>query len=287
MFSIYNVLRTVLGNLPLLYISFYFLRTQPTVLRYRDRDYKHPIQQKYNGGPGSFSVLSKVEFQFSSVTVVTVTVLNLRPHGLQHTRIPCPSPIPKASPKSCPLSWWHSPNISSSNVPFFSRLQSFPASWSFPMSQFFASGGQNIGASNSASVLPINTQDQFPLGLTGLISFQSKGLSRVCTNTTFQKNQFFWHSTFFMVQLSHPYKTTGKTKALTRQTFVGKVMSLIFNMLFGLFIDFLPRSKCLLISWLQQSSAVILEPPFKRNLSLFPLFPHLFTMTWWDWMPWS
>ena len=119
------------------------------------------------------------------------------------------------------------------------------------MSQLFASGGQSIGVSASASVLPMNVQDWLPLGLTGWISLQSQGLSRVFSNTTVQKDKFFWHSAFFMVQLSHPYMTTGKTIALTRWTFVGKVMSLLFNMLSRLVMAFLPRSKCLLISWLQ------------------------------------
>ena len=99
------------------------------------------------------------------------------------------------------------------------------------------------------------------------------------------KPSILWHSAFFMVQLSHPYMTTGKTTALTRQTFVGKAMSLLFTMLSRLVIAFLPRRNCLLISWLQSPSAAILEP--KTIKSLFPLFPHLFTMKWWDWMPWS
>ena len=100
------------------------------------------------------------------------------------------------------------------------------------------------------------------------------------------KASILWHSAFFTVQLSHPYMTTGKTIALTRQTFVGKVMSLLFNMLPRLVITFLSRSKRLLISWLQSPSAVILEPP-KRSLSLFPLFPHLFNMKWWYRISWS
>ena len=103
----------------------------------------------------------------------------LRPHGLQHTRLPCPSATPGACSNSCPLSQWCHPAISSSVVPFSSCFQSFPASGSFPMSQSFTSGGQSIGTSASASVLPMNSQDWFPLGLTGLISLQSKGLSRV------------------------------------------------------------------------------------------------------------
>ena len=149
-------------------------------------------------------------------------------------------------------------HFSSSAAPFSSCLQSFPASWSFPMSQFFKLGGQSIGVSASASVLPMNTQDWFPLGLTGWISLQSKGLSRVFSNSS--KASILWHSAFFLVQLSHPYMTTGKTIALTRRTFVGKVMSLLFNMLSRFIIAFLPRSKHLLISWLQSPSEVIWSP---------------------------
>ena len=166
---------------------------------------------------------------------------SLRPHGLQHAQLPCPSPAPRAYSNSCPLSQWCHPTISSSVIPFSSHLQSFPASESFQMTQFFASGGQSIGASASASVLPMNTQGWFPLGWTGWISSQSKALSRVFSNTTVQKHQFF------IVQLSHTYMTTGKTKALTRQTFVDKVMSLLFNKLSRLVIAFIPRSKHLLI----------------------------------------
>ena len=116
---------------------------------------------------------------------------SLRPHGLQHARPPCPSPTPGACSNSCPLSWWCHPTISSSVIPFSSRLQSFPESGSFPVNQFFTSGGQSIGISASASILAMNIQDWFSLGLTGLISLQSKGLSRVFSNTTVQKHQFF------------------------------------------------------------------------------------------------
>jgi len=111
--------------------------------------------------------------QFSSVTK---SCLTLWPHGLKHARLPCSSPTPGACSNSCPSSWWCHPSISSSAVPFSSRLQSVPASGSSPMNQFFASGGQNIGASALASVLPKNVQDWFPLGLTGLISLLSKEL---------------------------------------------------------------------------------------------------------------
>ena len=116
---------------------------------------------------------------------------SFRPHGLQHARLPCPSPTNRDCSNLCPLSRWCHPTISSSTVPFTSRLQSFPASGSFPMSQFFASGGQSIRASASASVLPMNIQDWFPLGWTRLISLQSKGLSRVFSSTTVRKHQFF------------------------------------------------------------------------------------------------
>ena len=125
-----------------------------------------------------------------SVSSVAQSCLTLWPHGLQHARPPCPSPTPRACSDSCPLSWWCHPTISSSVVSS-SYLQSSPASESFQMSQFFSSGGQSIGVSTSTSVLPMNIQDWFPLGLTGLISLQSKGLSRVFSNTTVQKHQFF------------------------------------------------------------------------------------------------
>jgi len=115
---------------------------------------------------------------------------SLGPHGLQYARLPCPSPTPEAYSNSCPLSWWCHPTISSSVVPFSSHLRSFPVSGSFQMSQFFASGGQGIGVSASASVLPMNIQDWLPLGWTGWISLQSKGLSRVFSNTMVQKHQF-------------------------------------------------------------------------------------------------
>ena len=133
---------------------------------------------------------------------------------------------------------------------------------------------QSIGVSASVSVLPMNIQHWLPLGWTGWISLQSKGLSRVFSNTTVQKHQFFCCSAFFTVQLSHPYMTTGKTIALTRWTFVVKVMSLLLNKLSRLVITFLPRSKRLLISWLQSTSAVILEPPPSPNKvwHCFPIY---------------
>ena len=116
---------------------------------------------------------------------------SLQPHEPQHARPPCPSATPRVYPNSCPLSQWCHLTTSSPVVPFSSCLQSFPASGSFQMSQLFTSGGQNTRVSALTSVLPMNTQDQFPLGWTGWISLQSKGLSRVFINTTIQKHQFF------------------------------------------------------------------------------------------------
>ena len=148
----------------------------------------------------------------------------LRPHESQHARPPCPSPTPGVYSNSCPSSWWGHPATSSSVVPFSSCPQSLPASGSFPMSQLFAWGGQSIRVSTSALVLPMNTQDWSPLGWTGWISLQSKGLSRVLQHHS-SKASILRCSAFFIVQMSHPYMTTGKTTALTRWTFVGKVMS--------------------------------------------------------------
>ena len=129
---------------------------------------------------------------FSSVQFsCSVVSDSLQPHGPQHARPACPSPTPGAYSTSCPLSWWCHPTISSSVIPFSSCLQSFPASGSFPMSQLFTSGGQSIGVSASTSVLPMNTQVWSPLGWTGWISLQSKGLSRVFSNTKVPKHQFF------------------------------------------------------------------------------------------------
>ena len=167
---------------------------------------------------------------------------SLRPHGLQHASPPCPSPTARVYPNSHPLSRWCHPTISSSVIPFSSCPQSFPASGSFQMNQLFASGGQSIGVSASASVLPMNTQDWSPSEWTGWISLQSKWLSRVFLTPQF-KSSILRRLAFFIVQLSHPYITTGKTIVLTRWTFVDKVMSLLFNMLSRLVITFLPRSE--------------------------------------------
>ena len=171
---------------------------------------------------------------------------SLQPHGLQHARLPCPSPTPGAYSNSCPLSQWcHSTILSSvsPSPPAFNLSQHQGLlKWVGSLHQV----AKVLGVSASASVLPMNIQSWFPLGLTGLISLQSKGLSRVFSNTTVQKHKFFsiqpslWSN-------SHPYMTTGETIALTICIFVDKVTSLLFNMLSRFFIAFLPRSK--LYSW--------------------------------------
>ena len=168
-------------------------------------------------------------------------------HGLQHTRPRCPSPVPRVYSNSCPLNWWCHPTISSSVIPFSSSLQSFPAQGSFQMSQFFSSGGQSIGVSASTSVLPMNIQDWFPLGLIHLIcsprDSQESSPTPQFKSINSSTLSFLYSPT---LTSTHDY---WKTTALTRQTFVGKIMSLLFNMLSRLVITFLPRSKCLLISW--------------------------------------
>ena len=166
---------------------------------------------------------------------------SLQPHGLKHARLPCSLSSPEVCPSSRPFHQWCHPGISSSDALFFCS-QSFQASGSFPVSQLFESGDQNTGASASASVLPMNIQGWFPLRLTGLISLLSKLLSRVFSSTTVWRHQFFgillslWSS-------SHNHMwTTGKTITLTIRTFVGRVMSLLFNTLPRFVIAFLPRS---------------------------------------------
>ena len=193
------------------------------------------------------------------------------PCGPQHARPPCPSPTPRVHPNPCPSSRWCHPTISSSVIPFSSCPQSFPASGSFPMSQF------NIRWSKywsfSFSISPSNEYS-------GLISFRMDWLDLLPVQRTLKsllqhhssKASILLHSAFFTVQLSHPYMTTGKTRALTRWAFVDKVMSLLFSMLSRLVITFLPRSKHLLISWLQSPFVVILESP-KIVSHCFHCFP--------------
>ena len=159
---------------------------------------------------------------------------SLRPHGLEHARPPCPSPTPRACSNSCPSSQWCHPTISSSVVPFSLRLQSFPASGSFPISQLFASGGQSIGASASA-FSPSNKHSRLiPFRMDCLDVLAVQGTLESILQHHSSKASNLRHSAFFIVQLSHPYMTTGKTIALTRQTFVGKLVS--FNLFFMLAI---------------------------------------------------
>ena len=184
---------------------------------------------------------------------------SLRPHGQQHPRLPCPSPTPGIYPNPSPLILWCHPAISSSVIPFSSCLQSFPASGSFPMSRLCIKRPKYWSFSFN-----IRHSNEHP----GLISFKMDWLDLLAVQGTLKsllqhhssKASFLQCSAFFIVQLSQPYMTTGKIIALTRWTFVGKVMSLLFNMLSRLVIAFLPRSKYLLISWLQLPSVVILEP---------------------------
>ena len=193
-------------------------------------------------------------------------------------RAPCPSPTPRVYSNPCPLSRWCHPTISSSVIPFC--LQSFPASESFPVSQLFASGGPSFGVSASTPVLPMNTSpsNEHP----GLISFRMDWLDLLAIQGTL-KGLLQHHrsevsillSARFIVRLSNPYVTTGRTIALTRWTFVDKVMCLLFNMMSRLVITFLPRSKHLLISWLQSSSAVILEPRKIKLATVFTVSPSI------------
>ena len=150
---------------------------------------------------------------------------SLQPHGLQYDMLPCRSPSPRACSNSCPLSLWCHPTISSSVTAFSCCSQSLLASGSFPLSQFFASGSQSTGVSASASVLPMNIQDWFPLGWTDLIPLLSKGLRFFSSTMISKVFKILQCSASLMVQLSRPYITTGKTTTLTIWTFVGKVMS--------------------------------------------------------------
>ena len=212
-------------------------------------------------------------YVFSSVQLLSCVWLFATPWTAECP--PCPSPIPGACSNSCSLSRWCHPTISSSVVPFSSHLQSFPASGSFPMSQLFTSGGQSIGAS-ALAISPSNEHS-------GLISFRMDWLDLLAVQGTLKsllqhhssEASILWHSAFFVVQLSHPYMTTGKTIALIRQTFVGKVMSLLIDKLSRLVINFLPRSKRLLISWLQSPSALILEPQKIKSVTVSIVSPSI------------
>ena len=184
---------------------------------------------------------------------------SLRPHEPQHARPPCPSPTPGVHPNPCPSSRWCHPTISSSVVPFSSCSQSFPTSGSFQKNQLFPSGGQRIGVSASTSVLPMNTQDWSPLGWTGWISCSPRDSKYHSPIPQFKSINFS------VLSFLHSPTLTSIYDHWKNGTFVGKVMSLLFNMLSRLVIIILPRSNHLLISWLQSPSAVILEPK-RRSL---------------------
>ena len=201
---------------------------------------------------------------------------SLPPHGLQHTRPPCPSPTPGACSNSCPLSQLMPSNHLILRYPLLLLPSIFPSIKVFSYESVFHIRWPKYW-SFSFSISPFNEYS-------GLISFSMDWLHLLAVQVTLKsllqhrssKASILWCSDFFMVQLSHPYMTIGNTIAWTRQTCVGKVMSLLFNMLSRLVITLIPRSKCLLISWLQSPSAVILEP--RKSLSQFPVFLHLFAM---------
>ena len=200
---------------------------------------------------------------------------SLQPHEPQHARPPCPSPTPGVYPNPCPSSRWCHPTISSSVIPFFSCPQSFPASGSFQMSQLFASGGQSTEVSASTSVLPMI----FRIDWLDLLAVQGTIKSLLQQHSS--KASILQCSAFFIVQLSHPYMITGKTIALTRQTFVVKVMSQLFNMLSRLNKEQASFNFMATVTICSDFGAQ------ENSLSVFPLFPLLFAMKWWELMSWS
>ena len=205
----------------------------------------------------------------------SVVSYSLWPHGLQQARLPCPSLSPGVFSNSRPLSQWCYPTISLILChPFLFLPSVFPSIRIFS-SQLFSSGVQSIGASASASVLPRNIQGWFPLGLNGWISLLSKGLTRAFSNTTVQKHQFFGAQPYLNGPTLTSIHDYWKIIALTIWTFVGQVVSLLFNMFSGFVIAFLPRSKHLLLSWLQSPSAVILEPPKIKSATVSTVSPSI------------
>ena len=220
-----------------------------------------------------FKILAWATHLLGFILLFSCSVVSdsLRPHGLQHTRHPCPLPSPEASSNSCPLSRWCHTTISSPSPPAFYLSQH----QDLFLSQFFSSSGQNIGASASAPILPMNIQGLFPLGLTGLISLQSKGLSRDFFNTTVQNHQFFGAQPSYGPTLTS-ICNYGKTIALTRQTDLCWQSNILLSNILSRFVTaFLPRSKRLLISWLQSPSAVILEPKKIKFVTVSPVSPSI------------
>ena len=201
-------------------------------------------------------------------------------HGLQQARPPHSSLYPIDWPSSCPLHSWCHPAISPPDAIFSFHPQSIPASGTFPMCQLFVSDDQNTGVWALASVLPTSTQGWFPLRLTDLITLLSKVslLLRSLLQHHSSKASILWHSAFFRVQLSQLYMASGKTIVLTIGIFVSRIMSLIFNTLSRIVIDLMPRSKCLLISWLWLPSTVILEPKKSKFVTISTTFPPLFAV---------
>ena len=238
----------------------------------------------YNIPLGTSQILTSNLIFLQTVQLSSLSPVQLfLTHGLRHARLPSPPLTPEACSNSYPLSWWCHPTISSSVIPF-SCLQSFPASGSF---QWVSSSHQMTKVMEFQlqyqSFQWIFWTDFIKDGLTGSLC-SPRNLKSLLQHHS-SKASIPQCSALFIVQLSHPYTTTGKTMTLTKQTFVGKVMSLLFNMLSELVIAFLPKSKRILISWLQSPSPGNLETPQKYSQPQFPLFAHLFAMKWWDWMP--
>ena len=241
--------------------------------------YSHVSLSNEKRKNGNVTAFSSVQFNCS------VLFDSLCPREQQHARLPCPSPTPEFTQTHV---HWVGDAIQPSHPLLSPCLPTFNFSQHQGLFQWVSSSHQ------VAKVLEFQLQHQsfqwtprndlFEGGLVGSLAVQGTLKSLLQHHSS--KASILLLSAFFIVQLSHPYMTTGKTIALTRWAFVDEVMSLLFNMLSRLVINFLPRSKCLVISWLQSPSAVILEAP-KISLPLFPLFPHLFAKKWWDQMPWS
>ena len=206
-------------------------------------------------------------------------------HGLQHARLPCPSPSPGVCPSSCPLNWWCHPTISFFVALFSFWLQSFPARGSFPVSQLFESGGQSIGASASASFLPKSIQGWFPLRLTDLISLLSRGPSESSPTLQFESINSLALCLFYCLVLTSIHDS-WKDHSFDYKDLCQQVMSLLFNMPSRFVMAFFPRGRHRLISCLQSPSSVILEPKKRKSVTAF-IFPLTFAMKWWGRILWA